>query len=190
MVEPALPGRRPSAFRDFAQCARTWGDLTARRQLISPTKWVGVELHFRDGTSPFIFRETARRMVTTDDPAVIVIQFRLAFLGSNPALHAAFRRECVLHTPLFAGFPGFRSKLWADDVRTGVYAGIYEWDGSERAHHYADRMVAFLAPFSTPGTARHHIVEHRHRDEFLATRPGTPDSGASAWWQLSEGARV
>jgi hypothetical protein len=31
-----------------------------------------------------------------------------------------FRRECVLHTPLFAGFPGFRSKLWIDDTETGV----------------------------------------------------------------------
>ncbi len=32
-----------------------------------------------------------------------------------------------MHTPLFAGFPGFRSKLWIDDVETGVYRGVYEW---------------------------------------------------------------
>ena len=98
-----------AAFRDFARSARAWGDLTTKRQLTWPDEWVGVELPFQDGTSPFVFRETARRAATTDDPAVIVIQFRLAFLGSNPTLHAAFRRECVLHTPLFAGFPGFRS---------------------------------------------------------------------------------
>jgi hypothetical protein len=29
-----------------------------------------------------------------------------------------FRRECVLNTPLFAGFPGFRSKLSIDDTET------------------------------------------------------------------------
>ena len=52
-----------------------------------------MDLRFQDGTSPFVFRETARRAATTDDPSVIVIQFRLAFLGSNPTLHAAFRRE-------------------------------------------------------------------------------------------------
>jgi hypothetical protein len=181
-----LAERRSSAFRDFAQCAKAWGDLTTKRQLTSPKEWVGVELQFQDGTSPFVFRETARRPATTDDPSVIVIQFRLAFLGRNPTLHAAFRRECILHTPLFAGFPGFRSKLWADDVRTGVYAGIYEWQGSDRARHYAERMVALLAPFSTPGTARYHVIEGRHRDDFLSDRRETPESGASAWWELSD----
>ena len=137
---------------------------------------------FQDGSSPVIFRETARRDASTDDPAVIVIQFRLAFLGSRPTLHAVFRRECVLHTPLFAGFPGFRSKLWADDVRTGVYAGIYEWQGEELARHYAERMVALLAPFSNAGTARYHVIEHRRRSDFLSDEQA-PDSGA--WWQPS-----
>lgn len=145
-----------------------------------------MELRFQDGTSPFVFRETARWAATTDDPSVVVIQFRLAFLGSNPTLHAAFRRECVLHTPLFAGFPGFRSKLWADDVRTGVYAGIYEWEGADRARHYAERMVALLAPFSTAGTARYHVVEDRHRDDFLSDWGERSESGASVWWGLSD----
>ena len=65
----------------------------------------------------------------TSDPTLLVIQFRLAALGSNRLLHAAFRREYVLHMPLFAGFPGFRSKLWLDDVETGVYrAGGHRFD--------------------------------------------------------------
>ena len=135
-------------------------------------------LRFQDGTSPFVFRETARRDASTDDPAVIVIQFRLAFLGSSPALHAAFRRECVLHTPLFAGFPGFRSKLWADDVQTGVYAGVYEWQGAELARHYAERMVGLLAPFSNAGTARYHVIEHGRRDDFLMHPRQAPANGA------------
>ena len=122
---------------------------------------------------------------------MIVIQFRLAFLGSNPLLHAAFRRECVLHTPLFAGFPGFRSKLWADDVPTGVYAGIYEWQGADPARHYAERMVGLLAPFSNRGTARYHVIEHRRRDDFLSGRREASPSPSSAWWELApEGARA
>ena len=155
--------------------------------LSSPKEWVGVRLRFHDGTSPFVFRETARREASTDDPAVIVIQFRLAFLGSNPSLHAAFRRECILHTPLFAGFPGFRSKLWADDIATGVYAGIYEWQGADLASHYAERMVGLLTPFSNTGTARYHVIEGRHRDDFLSS-PREAGEGAS-WWQLSETSR-
>jgi hypothetical protein len=179
MAEP-----RFAALGDFARSARAWRKLVASGLLFSPKEWVGVRLRFQDGTSPFVFRETARRETSTDDPAVIVIQFRLAFLGSNPSLHAGFRRECILHTPLFAGFPGFRSKLWADDIGTGVYAGIYEWQGAELASHYAERMVGLLTPFSNPGTARYHVIERRHRDDFLSSPLDAGERGS--WWQLSE----
>jgi hypothetical protein len=83
---------------------------------------------------------------------------------------------------LFAGFPGFRSKLWADDLRTGVYAGIYEWQGADLASHYAERMVGLLSPFSNPGTARYHVIEGRRRDDFLTSLSEAGDSGT--WWQL------
>ena len=49
------------------------------------------------------------------DPVLLVIAFRLAFLDDLEPLHAGFRHECLIHTPLFAGFPGFRSKLWLGD---------------------------------------------------------------------------
>ena len=156
----------------------------AKGLLASPKDWVGVRLNFQDGTSPFVFRETVRRNASTDDPAVIVIQVRLGFLGSNPSLHAAFRRECILHTPLFAGFPGFRSKLWADDVRTGVYSGIYEWQRADLASHYAERMVGLLSPFSNAGTARYHVIERRRRDDFLSS--GREASDNDSWWGLAE----
>ena len=177
--------QRFPALGDFARCATEWGRLTARARLTSPREWIGVELPFQDGTAPFIFRETALRDARTDDPAVIVIQFRLAFLGSNPYLHGAFRRECVLHTPLFAGFPGFRSKLWADDVGTGVYAGVYEWQGAGPARHYAERMVGLLAPFSTAGTARYRVIENRRRDDFLSGPNGASPRASSGWWELA-----
>jgi hypothetical protein len=48
------------------------------------------------------------------------------------------------------------------------------------------QKVALLAPFSTPGTARYHVIEDRHRDDFLSDRRETPESGASAWWELSD----
>ena len=77
-----------------------------------------------------------------------------------------FRRECVLQTPLFAGFAGFRSKLWLDDVENGVYRGIYQWQDGELARCDAG-MVALLAASSTAGTARDQVVEALRRDEFL-----------------------
>jgi hypothetical protein len=42
--------------------------------------------------------------------------------------HAAFRGESLLNTPLFAGFPGFVSKLWLANDGLGRYRGLYEWD--------------------------------------------------------------
>ncbi len=116
-------------------------------------------------------------------PTLLVIQFRLAALGGNHLLHAAFRRECVLHTPLFAGFPGFRSKLWIDDVETGVYRGIYEWHTGDLARHYAARMVALLAPFSNAETARYQVVEGLRRDDFLLLAPAHAHDD---WWRLAE----
>jgi hypothetical protein len=176
--------RRHPAVVDFAHCVRAWGGLVARGQLRSPKEYVGTHLHFRDGTTSLVFRETLRP-APAPEPAVLVIQFRLAALGSNRWAHAAFRRECVLHTPLFAGFPGFRSKLWADDVTTGVYRGIYEWDGADAARAYATRMVGLLAPFSNADTARFHVVGGLRRDTFLRDPQAAPPSdGADGWWQL------
>ncbi|HEX7291525.1 MAG TPA: hypothetical protein VF250_10405 [Conexibacter sp.] len=122
----------------------------------------------------------------TSDPTLLVIQFRLAALGGNRLLHAAFRRECVLHTPLFAGFAGFRSKLWIDDLETGVYRGVYQWQGSDLARHYAARMVALLTPFSNAGTARCRIVERVPRDEYLAHPDIVPAHAEDDWWRLAE----
>ena len=170
---------------DFAHCVRAWGGLIARMQLRSPKEYVGTHLHFRDGTTSLVFRETVRSARTLD-PALLVIQFRLAVLGSNRWAHAAFRRECVLHTPLFAGFPGFRSKLWADDVATGIYRGVYEWDGAEAARAYATRMVGLLAPFSNADTARFHVLGGLRRETLLRNPQAVPADGAGGWWQLEQ----
>jgi hypothetical protein len=81
--------RRHPAVVDFAHCVRVWGGLVARRQLGSPKEYVGTHLHFRDGTTSLVFRETLRRAPTLE-ATLLVIQFRLAALGSNRWAHAAF----------------------------------------------------------------------------------------------------
>jgi uncharacterized protein len=105
---------------------------------------------------------------------------------------AALRRVATLVAhdtapdALFAGFPGFRSKLWADDVTTGVYRGIYEWDGAEAARAYATRMVGLLAPFSNADTARFHVVGGLRRDTFLRDPQAAPSDGADGWWRTEQ----
>ena len=174
------------ATRDFARSVAGWGRLVASRRLTSPKAKLGARLRFADGSSSFVFRETAVTDAGMSDPTLLVISFRLAALGSNGRLHAAFRRECILHTPLFAGFPGFASKLWIDDVETGVYRGVYQWQGGDLARHYAARMVALLAPFSNAGTARYQVVDQIRRDEFLLRPQLAPADGEGDWWRLAE----
>ena len=175
-----------AAVADFARCVLGWGGLVANRRLTSPKENLGARLNFPDGLSSFVSRETAVTDAATNAPTPLVIQFRLAALGSNRLLHAAFRRECVLHTPLFAGFPGFRSTLWIDDVETGVYRGVYAWQGGDLERHYAARMVALLAPFSNAGTARHQVLEGLRRDDFLVHPELAPDAIEGDWWRLAE----
>jgi hypothetical protein len=180
-----VPRKADGAVAAFAGSARRWARLAADGRLEWPTERIGMRLHFADGTTSFVFRETALAGARTDEPVLLVIQFRLAFLGSSPLLHTAFRRECILHTPLFAGFAGFRSKLWADDVATGVYRGIYQWNGADAARAYAGRMVGLLDPFSNAGTARSHIVEGLTRDAYLRDPALAPNDPAGGWWRLA-----
>ena len=119
------------------------------------------------------------------EPALLVIAFRLAFLDDVELLHAVFRHECLIHTPLFAGFSGFRSKLWLGDDDTRIYRGVYQWEGAAEAAAYAGRMVGLLAPFSTRGTARHHVVPGLPRAEYLRDPDLTSGGELDAWWRLA-----
>ena len=121
--------RRPGPAVAFARSAVATLRLLAAGRLASPRTYRNRRLRFADGTTSFVFRETAIRDPNPRDPAVLVVQFRLRAFGHRQFLHALFRRECILHTPLFAGFPGFQTKLWISDTATGVYRGLYEWDG-------------------------------------------------------------
>jgi hypothetical protein len=165
------------------------GRLMATGRLASPKGLLDRRLGFADHTTSFVFRETAIRNGDPQDPAVLVVQFRLRVLGRSRLLHALFRRECTLHTPLFAGFPGFWSKLWISDPATGTYRGLYEWDGAERAVDYADHLVRLLTPLSTGGSVRCHVTPGiRRRDLFRDPALVIDDRGRGAheWWRLSE----
>jgi hypothetical protein len=181
--------RRSGPVAAFARSAVATGRLLAAGRLASPRTYHGRRLRFADGTTSFVFRETAIRDPNPRDPAVLVVQFRLRAFGHRQFLHALFRRECILHTPLFAGFPGFQTKLWISDTATGVYRGLYEWDGPERAAEYADQLVRLLVPLSTHGSVRYHVIPGiRRRDLFAA--PGLAgtgqEEGADNWWRLAE----
>lgn len=177
----------PEACRRFAGSAGTVVRLLARHRLGWPRAHVGERLAFEDGTTSRVFRETVLE-APTPEPVLLVVQFRLRLLGRRRLPHRLFRAESIANTPLFAGFPGFRSKLWLCDDDTGIYRGIYEWDGADRATVYARTLSMLLRLVSEPGTVRYRVVPGTRRDGYTA-RPGSVTRGlasdpADTWGRL------
>ena len=172
-----------AALRALAGCSARTARLLRRHRLRLPARWVGTRLHFADGTSAAVYRETVADRGATLDPCVLVVEFRLrAVRGWG---HAAFRRESLLNTPLFAGFPGFASKLWLAHDGRGTYRGIYEWDGPARAEHYARSLWRVLALVSVPGSIHYVVLPGLRRDEVLE-RPQVLAGvavGTASWWR-------
>jgi hypothetical protein len=170
--------------------------LLEQRRIHLPKGKVGMRLRFADGTSARVFRETVvdgppGGPGTPKDPCVLVVEFRLwAWAVRGRRTHALFCRESLLNTPLFVGFPGFVSKLWMANDEHGVYRGVYEWDGPERAEHYARSLWRVLALECEPGSIHYRVLPGLRRDAVLAephlldATLGTTADAATAWWRV------
>jgi len=179
-----------SAVRAFGSSVLVSCGLLVRGRLRQPVRQVGRQLRFADGSCSRVYRETVHYGPPTWQPVLLVVQFQLRLIGRSRLLHALFRAESIANTPLFAGFPGFRSKLWATDQRTGVYRGVYEWDGARPAVDYATTLTALLRLGSVPGSVKFHVEPGVRRDDFLRD-PGlvgsAPPAGPDRWWRLASG---
>ena len=186
VVPEQLPLAYPAAARALARCAAETARLLWQRRMHLPAQRVGMRLRFADGTSAPVYRETAVDRGATADPCVLVVEFRLRAVRGRG--HAAFRRESLLNTPLFAGFPGFVSKLWLAHDERGRYRGLYEWDVPRLAEDYARALWRVLALVSVRGSV-HYVVLPGLRRDTLLDRPQVLDDAAArapAWWCLAE----
>jgi hypothetical protein len=166
--------------------------LLRHRHVRLPAGQVGKVLRFADGTSARVYRETVVDRGATQDPCVLVVEFRLrAVRGWG---HAIFRWESLLNTPLFVGFRGFASKLWMADDERGRYRGLYEWDGPQLAEDYARALWRVLALVSVRGSIHYRVLPGLRRDEILrrprvladAAQDTAQDEAhdAADWWRL------
>jgi hypothetical protein len=189
--EGAITERPPLGYRAalgaLISCAASTVRLLRQHWIHLPTAHVGMRLRFADGTSARVYRETVIDRGAPADPCVLVVEFRLRAVRGRG--HAAFRRESLLNTPMFAGFPGLVSKLWMADDERGRYRGLYEWDGPRRAEAYARALWRVLALVSVPGSIHYIVLPGLRRDELLA-RPqvlaDTAAADAGAWWRPVE----
>lgn len=177
------------AAGEVARCVMRTGLLLARGRVHLRPENVGRRLRFADGTSARVYRETVVDGGECDDPCVLVVEFRLRLLRGRG--HAVFRRESLLNTPLFVGFPGFRTKLWLAHDERNVYRGVYQWDGAELAERYARSLWRVLALGSVPGSIHYIVLPGLRRDDVLdhphVLDGAVPDAAAS-WWRPVEAA--
>lgn len=187
--EPGLPEQAPfpywMAWRSLLRCIASTASLLLGRRMHLPREHVRMTLRFADGTSAWVFRETVVDRSAIADPCVLVVAFRLKLVRGKA--HALFRRESLFNTPLFVGFPGFVSKLWLANDEHDVYRGFYQWDGPERAVHYARSLWRVLALGSVRGSIHYQVLPGLRRDDVLAhPEVLAARSSGTEWWRLVE----
>lgn len=174
-----------SALVSLGRCvARTVG-LLGRGELRQPAERVGDVLRFGDGSHGRVYRETVATNASSDQPVVLVVTFRLRGVGGWG--HSLFRAESLLNTPLFAGFPGFVSKLWLAHDEHGRYRGFYQWNGAAAAHSYVRALWWVLALVSHRASIRYVVLPCLRRDDVLANPAllaGIAPDDVDAWWRL------
>ncbi len=150
--------------------ARQW------RRLVSSEKLSRVDAHLHhryridQGQIYEVFRDTIGDDGVEGARCVLVVAFRLRVIGSFPPMHWLFQRVCLLTTPFWSGFRGFREKLWMVDPQTKSYLGIYDWSGAENAKIYVDALVRVLRPISTKDSVWYEIVPDQDFETYLAAR--------------------
>jgi hypothetical protein len=187
MTEGAVEQPRSRVLATEIRCVLATLVMLARGQIRMLTAEVGRRVRFSDGTTSVIYRETAMRRRMSDRPVIIVVGFRLRLIGISPFWHALFRFESLFNTLLFAAHPGFQTKLWMTDRDTGIYRGLYEWNGMEAAVAYVETLRTVLRPWVETGSFAYRIVPFSDRDRFLDGGYPSSDGDRDGWW-LPEGA--
>lgn len=161
----------------LGRCIGRTATMIFHERLHEPRNNVGREIRWADGTTSTVYRET------TDDhepiePCTLLVRFRLRGVR-RPVWHTLFRFVSELNTVLFAGFPGFVSKLWCAADENGVYRGVYDWDGVAAAHAYVRALWWALMVVSVRSSIEYVVLPGVRRDELLRN-PTLADSNP-AW---------
>jgi hypothetical protein len=188
--DDVIADRSPLSFRravaSLVRCVLRTILLLARRQISLPTEHVGEAVHFADGSTGRVYRETVVADAPGSAPVVLVVAFRLRWIRGRG--HALFRAESLLNTPLFVGFPGFVSKLWVAHDDGNVYRGIYQWNDADLADAYVRALWWVLALVSVRGSIHYVVLPALGRDEVL-TDPSVVDHVArdepNEWWRVT-----
>jgi len=146
--------------RAALHCAVRVVSLLARHQLHLSRNRLGETVDTPDGRHFTVFRESSSSEPGEGELVTLAVWFHLRAMPAAARWRAwVFERESILNTFLFAGFEGYRTKLWAVDRRTNDYAGIYTWRGREAAEQYARYITAVLRPLSVADSVGYLVAD-------------------------------
>lgn len=129
-----------------------------RGRLSSPDERVGSTVYF-DNQEFRVYRETLLEKEGRPE-AVLKIRYRPSQTPFVWRLkNRLMRKVAGLSTPFFAGWPGFRSRLWAVDEAAGEFLDVYEWDSVEAAEDFARELRSMLRSVSEPGSVMYQVAE-------------------------------
>jgi hypothetical protein len=153
---------------DACRCAGRVLVLLTRRRLHLRRGNVGASAQLPDRRRFVVFRETTCDRGDLEGSVTLAVWFHLRFVPAGGRLRRfVFERESILNTLLYAGFEGYRVKLWMVDPATSDYAGLYAWSTHESAERYASYITAVLRPLSVAGSVGYEIRTER-LDAYLA----------------------
>ena len=169
---PDLGPYRHVLIPGFRCAVRVIGLLT-KHQLRIRLGNRGARARLPDGRELTVFRETTCDGGSLDGTVTLAVWFRLRAIPAGARLRRhLFERESILNSIIYAGFEGYRVKLWMVDPATSDYAGLYAWQGREAAASYARYIATVLRPLSDPGSVGYAIVD-ASLDEYLDESGGT-----------------
>jgi hypothetical protein len=87
-----------------------------------------------------------------------------------------FERLCILNTPLFAGWEGYRVKLWMVEPLDLGYAGLYSWTTRAEAERYGEYITAVLRPLSVSGTVGFEVYDETLEAHLAARWACVPEA--------------
>ena len=100
-------------------------------------KFIGDSVKMYDGREFIIFRHIRMHPLTPNpENAVFIVNFKFAKLS-----HKANKIASILPMLLITGFPGFMTKMYAVNLETGYWQGMYQWESLKHLEEYKKSFV-------------------------------------------------
>jgi hypothetical protein len=160
---------------DVLRCAVRVVRLGWRRRLHIDESWMASAALLPNGRRFEVFRQTRCDGEPQGGDVTLAVWFHLRGMPPGSRFRRwLFERESILNTILYAGAPGYRTKLWMVDPETCDYAGLYAWYGADAAAAYGRYISRILRPLSRPGSVGFEVVTDRPLDAYLRGAGAVP----------------